>query len=162
MMEADTLPQILKRNYERYGDKKVAIRKKEFGIWNEYTWKEFYENVRQFSLGLISLGLEPEDKVAVIGDNAPEWLYAELATQAAGGISLGAYQDSVTSEIKYVIDHSDAKFVVAEDQEQIDKILEVKDELPKVKKLIYWDPKGLWFYDDPLLMSYEEVKELGR
>ncbi len=162
MMEADTLPQILKRNYERYGDKKVAIRKKEFGIWNEYTWKEFYENVRQFSLGLISLVLEPEDKVAVIGDNAPEWLYAELAAQAAGGISLGAYQDSVTSEIKYVIDHSDAKFVVAEDQEQIDKILEVKDELPKVKKLIYWDPKGLWFYDDPLLMSFEEVKELGR
>ena len=162
MIEANSIPHVIRINYERWGDKKVAIRKKEFGIWNEYSWKDFYENVKLFSLGLISLGLEREDKVAIIGDNAPEWLYAELATQAAGGISLGAYQDSVTSEIKYVVDHSDVKFVVVEDQEQVDKILEVKDELAKVQKLIYWDPKGLWFYDDPLLMSFEKVQELGR
>ena len=162
MIEANSIPHVLRINYERWGNRKVAIRKKEFGIWNEYSWKDFYENVKLFSLGLISLGLEHEDKVAIIGDNAPEWLYAELATQAAGGISLGAYQDSVTSEIKYVVDHSNAKFVVVEDQEQVDKILEVKDELAKVQNLIYWDPKGLWFYDDPLLVSFEKVQGLGR
>ncbi|NQT73270.1 MAG: AMP-binding protein [Chloroflexi bacterium] len=162
MIEANTIPQVLQRNYEEWRDRKTAIREKKFGIWIEYTWSDFYENVKQFSLGLISLGLNPGDKVAIIGDNAPEWLYAELAVQAAGGISLGAYQDSVTSEIKYVVEHSDVRFVVADDQEQVDKILEVKDELPKVKKLVYWDIKGLWFYDDPLTISFDEVKELGK
>lgn len=162
MIEVETFPHVLQEHYNRWGDRKVALRKKEFGIWNEYTWKDFYEIVKQFSMGLVSLGLEAKDKVAIIGDNAPEWLYAQLATQAAGGISLGAYQDAATTEVKYVIDHSDAKFVIAEDQEQVDKILEAKDQLPKVKKLIYWDPKGLWFYDDPLLISFDEVREAGR
>ncbi len=158
----DTLPKLLRRNYQKYGDKKVAMREKDFGIWQEYTWKDYYEKVKYFSLGLISLGLERGDKVSIIGENKPEWYWAELAVHAAGGAILGIFSDCIPSEVKYYVEHSDSKFVVAHDQEQVDKLLQIKDELPLLKKIIYWDPKGLGNYDDPLLMSFNEVIELGK
>jgi len=158
----NTLPGLLVRNARRYGDSRVALREKEFGIWQPVTWTEYLEHVKRFSLGLISLGLERNDKVAIIGDNRPEWIYAELAAQAAGAVPLGIYQDSILTEVAYVIDHSDAKFVVAEDQEQVDKILDMKDELPKVKNIIYTDPKGMRHYDDPALLYFPDVEEMGR
>jgi long-chain acyl-CoA synthetase len=158
----DTLPKLLKRNFERFGDKKVAMRKKIYGIWKSYTWKDYYENVKYFSLGLVSLGLEPGDKVTILGDNDPQWFWAELATQAAGGTALGIFTDSAPAEVKYITDHSDSKFVVARDQEQVDKMLDLKGELPKLKRVIYWDPLGLASYHDPILMSFEKVMGLGR
>jgi long-chain acyl-CoA synthetase len=162
MAAEDTLPKLLRRNYQLYGDRKAALREKDLGIWKTYTWKDYYEHVKYFSLGLISLGMQPEDKVTIIGDNKPQWFIAELAAQAARGTAVGVYPDSLPNEVKYIIDHSDSKFVVVHDQEQVDKLLFLKPELPKVQKVIYWDPKGLRYYDDPILMDFVEVEELGR
>jgi len=157
-----TLPGLLVRNAKKYGDKKVALREKEYGIWQPVTWRQYLEHVKYFSLGLISLGLERDDKVAIIGDNRPEWLYAELAAQAAGAVPLGIYQDSIATEVAYIIQHSDAKFVIAEDQEQVDKLLEMRDKLSKVKYIIYHDPKGMRRYNDPLLLYFPDVEEMGK
>jgi long-chain acyl-CoA synthetase len=110
----------------------------------------------------ISLGLEKDDKIAIVGDNRPEWVFAELAAQSAGAVPLGIYQDSTTKEVGYIIDHSDAKFVIAEDQEQVDKILELKDSIPKVINVIYTDPKGMRSYEDEMLLEFTEVEALGR
>jgi long-chain acyl-CoA synthetase len=162
MNEADTAPKLLVQCYQKYGDKRVALRKKEFGIWQTYTWKDYYEHVKYFCLGLVSLGLEQKDKVAIIGDNEPEWYFADLGVQSAGGAAVGIYTDSAAPEVKYVVGHSDSKFVVAKDQEQVDKMLAIKDELPKVEKVIYWDARGLWDYDDPILISFHEIEEMGR
>lgn len=159
--EKETLPGLFLRNYRKYGDRRVALRKKDFGIWQHFTWKDYYDDVKSFCLGLIGMGLEPGDMVFIIGNNDPHWIYAEMASQAAGACISSFYQDAQPPELKYVVNHCDAKFVVAEDQEQVDKILQIRENLPKLKRLIYWDPKGLRHYDDPLLMSVEEVQRLG-
>ena len=103
------------------------------GLWQRYSWAEYYENVKYFSLGLISLGFKPGDVVCIIGDNEPEWFWGEFAAQAAGGIATGIFVDAIPSEVKYVADHSGAKFAIVNDQEQTDKFLEIKDELPSLK-----------------------------
>ncbi len=128
---------------EKYGSGKIALREKDLGIWQSLTWAEYLEKVKYFSLGMISLGFEPGDKISIIGDNKPEWIIAELAAQSAGGFGAGIYQDSILKEVAYIINHSETKFVIAEDQEQVDKILNMQQELPGVKKIIYYDPKGM-------------------
>jgi len=158
----DTLPKILRQNYEKYGDRKVAMRVKDRGIWQSYTWKDYYEKVKYFSQGLMGLGLGRNDKVSILGENKPEWYWAELAVHCAGAAVAGIFTDCNPTEVKYYVEHSDSKFVVAHDQEQVDKILEIKDHLPLVRKVIYWDPKGLWNYRDPILLSFDEVLEMGR
>lgn len=158
----DTLPKLFLQNYKKYGRNKLAMRKKKLGIWQRYTWQDCYDKVKYFSLGLISLGLGPGDKVAVLGDNDPEWYWTEIAAQAAGGVALGIFTDAIPSEVKYIADHSDSKFIVARDQEQVDKILQIKGDLPLLKKLIFWDPLGLNHYDDPLMMKFDAVLEKGR
>jgi long-chain acyl-CoA synthetase len=160
--ELDTLPKRLMEMARRHGNGKVALREKEFGIWQEITWQGYLEQVKAFALGLVAMGFSRGDKVAIVGDNRPEWVIAELAAQSAGGISVGIYQDSLAREMAYVIDHSDATFVVVEDQEQVDKILEIREQIPKVKRLIYYDPKGLRHYTDPWLIYFPEVQKLGR
>lgn len=159
--EEDTLPKLLCRNFRLHPEKE-ALRVKEKGIWKTYTWRDYYLAVREFALGLISLGLEPNDKVSIIGENKPEWYWAELAVHAGRGVVCGIFVDSGPAEVKYFVEASDSKFVVAHDQEQVDKILQVQAELPHVRKVIYWDPKGLWSYDEPSLMSFDEVREQGR
>ena len=161
MEVADTLPKVVRRNYKEHPDK-VSVRNKEFGVWREYTWKEYYEAVKYFSLGLMSMGFDQGDKLSVIGDNEPQWFWAEIAAQAIGGVAVGIYVDCVPEEVKYIVNHSESSFVVAKDQEQVDKILEFKEEAPQLKKIIYWDPKGLWFYDEPLVMSFDQVVDLGK
>ncbi|MCR4308830.1 MAG: AMP-binding protein [Deltaproteobacteria bacterium] len=158
----DTFPKLLVRNAETLGDRKVAMREKEFGIWQEFTWKEYHEHVKYFSLGMVSLGLQSGDKVAIIGDNRPEWVWGEVAAQAAGAVPLGLYQDSTLKEVSYIIDHSDASFVLAEDQEQVDKILDMKEQLPKVRYIIYSDPRGMRGYKQPFLLDFKEVENFGR
>ncbi|UCG22842.1 MAG: AMP-binding protein [Chloroflexota bacterium] len=162
MTDPETLPQYFLQKVEQYGSDKVALRQKEFGIWREFTWQDSYEQTKLFALGLIALGLQRGDKVCGIGDNDREYLWAFLGLQAAGGVQVGLFTDATPSEIEYVVNHSDATFVLAQDQEQCDKLLEVKDALPKVKNVIYWDEKGLWHYDDEWLISFESVQELGR
>ncbi|HVT57325.1 MAG TPA: AMP-binding protein [Thermoanaerobaculia bacterium] len=159
--DLDTFPKLLLRTAARLGAR-TALREKELGIWQATTWQQYHDHVRDFSLGLTSLGLQRGDKVAIIGDNRPEWLYAELAVQGAGGTSVGIYQDSNLHEVAYVIDHSDAVFVVAEDQEQVDKILDLIGKLPKVRNVVYSDPRGMRHYRHPALISFEAVEERGR
>jgi long-chain acyl-CoA synthetase len=158
----DTFPKLLARNAQLFGDRKVAMREKEFGIWQQFSWKEYHEHVKYFSLGMVSLGLSPGDKVAIIGDNRPEWVWAEVAAQAACAVPLGLYQDSSLKEVAYIIDHSDATFVVAEDQEQVDKILDMKEQLPKVRYIVYSDPRGMRGYKEPFLLDFQEVENFGR
>jgi long-chain acyl-CoA synthetase len=161
MEKRETIPQIIKSNRAKWSTR-TAMSMKMFGIWHRYNWQDYYDNVKYFSLGMISLGLKRGDVACIIGDNEPQWFWAEFAVQAAGGIATGIYVDSVPSEVKYIAEHSDAKFAVVNDQEQTDKFLEIKKDLPLLKKIIYWDPKGLRNYDDPTLISFEEVLELGK
>jgi long-chain acyl-CoA synthetase len=145
-----------------YGDKKVAVLRKDRGLWQPYTWKDYYEKVKYFCLGLLSLGLERGDKGAIIGENDPEGYWAELAMQAAGGTALGIYTDSMPHEVKHFVEHSESKFIIAQDQEQVDKVLSIREELPYLKAVVYWEPKGMWFYKDPLLNSFDQVLEMGK
>ncbi|MGD9142535.1 MAG: AMP-binding protein [Dehalococcoidia bacterium] len=161
MERQDTIPRIISANREKWASK-TAMSVKNFGIWQRYTWEDCYNRVKYFSLGLISLGLERGDVVCIIGDNEPEWFWGEFAAQAAGGIATGIYVDSIPSEVKYIAEHSGAKFAIVNDQEQTDKFLEIKGELPLLKKLIYWDPKGLRNYDDPDLISFDDIIKLGK
>lgn len=160
MRAKDTIPKLIKSNYERWPTR-TAMCIKHRGVWKRYSWKDYYEKVKYFSLGLISLGFKPGDVACIIGDNEPEWFWAEFAVQAAGGIATGIFVDSIPSEVKYIAQHSGAKFAIANDQEQTDKFLEIKDDLPMLKKVIYWDPKGLKNYDDPILISFASVIECG-
>ncbi len=160
MAEA-TLPQFLLHR-ARTHPTDPAIREKEKGIWQEWTWQEYLDHVRWIALGLMRQGFERGDTLAVISDNRPAVYWAMVAAQAAGGVAVGVYQDAIVKEVQYVIDHSDAKFVLAEDQEQVDKLLELKDGLPKLRKIVYDDPKGLRHYDDPLLMSLVELEKAGQ
>jgi long-chain acyl-CoA synthetase len=159
--KGDTWPKILKYNYEKYGDNQVAMRHKRYGIWQPYTWKDYYLNVKYLALGLLSLGFEPGDKVLIVGDNAPQWYYAELAAQADQGASVGVYPDSSPLEMKYFAENSESRFAVVQDQEQVDKLLEIIDELPLLEKVIYWNYKGLAHYDESVLMGYQQVLQLG-
>ncbi len=157
----DTFPKLLVRN-ARTMPERVALREKEFGIWQSYSWRQYHDHVRDLALGFAALGLRRGDKVAIVGDNRPEWVWSEIAAQALGAASVGIYQDSNLTEVAYVIDHCDASIVVAEDQEQVDKILEMLEKLPKVRHVVYTDPRGLRKYRHPALLSLEAVEERGR
>jgi len=160
--KGDTWPKLLKYNFEKYGDTHRAMRYKHYGIWQPFTWKDYYLSVKYLALGLLSLGFEPGDKMVIIGDNAPQWYDAELAAQANHGASVGLYSDLTPLEIKYIVENSEARFAVVEDQEQVDKFLQIKHELPLLRKIIYWNYKGLAHYDDPILTGYREVLGQGR
>ncbi|MEW6351680.1 MAG: AMP-binding protein [Thermodesulfobacteriota bacterium] len=156
-----TLPKLFLRQCRRFGDDRVAMREKEFGIWRPITWANYLENVKRISLGLVGLGLDPRDKVIMIGDNRPQALWTEMASMCAGGIGVWLFQDCLMEEVQYIVDHSDAKFYIAEGQEEVDKALAIRDRCPKLKKIIWDDPKGLRHYDDPMLMSLADVMKLG-
>jgi long-chain acyl-CoA synthetase len=157
----DTIPKLLLHNARHLG-RKAAMREKEYGIWQTYTWADVYENVKALALGLAVLGFQRGDKLAIIGDNRPQLYWGILAAQSLGGIPVPLYQDSIAREVQYVIHHSEAKFVLAEDQEQVDKILSLREGLPHLEKLIYDDPRGMRHYKDPILISVAQVQELGR
>ncbi len=160
-MVSSTLPQFLVRNAREHpGD--PALREKDRGIWREWTWADYLAHVRAITLGLERLGFRRGDKLALLSDNRPQVYAAMVAAQAAGGVPVPVYQDSIASEIQFVIDHADARFVYAEDQEQVDKLLELKASLPKVERVIYEDPKGMRHYTDPLLLSLADLEESGR
>jgi long-chain acyl-CoA synthetase len=162
MTDVDTIPKLVKRARDAYGEGRVALRRKHFGIWEEQSWEDHYQAVKRFCLGLTDLGLRPGDRVIIIGDNDIEYYQAEYAVQAAGGVVVPFYSDAGPTEIEFTAGHCGASFVVAHDQEQVDKILKIKDRLPSLKKLVYWDERGLWNYTDNLLVKWEEVVCLGR
>ncbi|MCF8104299.1 MAG: AMP-binding protein [Desulfohalobiaceae bacterium] len=157
-----TMPKLFLEKCREYGSSKVAMREKEFGIWKPFTWQDYLENVKYLSLGLISLGLEKGDRVALMGDNRPEGLWVEMAALCAGGVGLWLFQESMLDEVKYIIDHSDARFFVGETQEEVDKAMAIKDECPRLERIVWDDPKGMRTYDQDFLCSIQKLKEIGR
>ena len=159
--ERDTFPKLARVNAERI-PRKVAIREKDYGIWQSYTWAEYLEQARLIALGLASLGFDRGDKTAIVGDNRPQLYWSVLATQALGGVPVPLYQDSIEKEMQYVIDHAEAKFAIVEDQEQVDKLLNLKEQCPRLEYIIYDDPRGLRAYTEPFLISLQRLQELGK
>ena len=159
-MDEQTIPKLLKASAGKYG-KRVALREKDLGIWQDITWAQYYQKTKHFGLGLLSMGLEWEDKVSILSENNPEWLYADLGTQSVGGVVVGIYPTNVATQVEYILDHSQSKFVVVGDQEQADKVLEVQDRLQDLRKIIVIDMKGLRRYRSPLIMSFEDALALG-
>ena len=159
--DRDTFPKLVIRNAERFGHR-VAIREKDYGIWQSYTWRDYFDQARLIALGLASLGFARGDKTAIIGDNRPQLYWAVMATQALGGVPVPIYQDSVEKEMQYILDHSEARFAVVEDQEQVDKLLHVKAQCPRLESIVYDDSRGMRGYSEPSLLSLTELAERGR
>jgi long-chain acyl-CoA synthetase len=138
------------------------MREKDRGIWQTFTWGQYCEQVRDFALGLAALGFGRGEKLSVIGDNRPRLYWAQVAAQALGGVSVPVYQDSIAKELAYVWNHAEVGVIVAEDQEQVDKVLTLRDELPALRLVVYDDPRGMLHYRYDWLKSFQEVQELGR
>src|SRR5712691_8265462 len=138
--ELTTLPRLLRRNAAELRDR-PAIREKDRGIWQTHTWAQYYDHVRDFGLGLAALGFARDDKLSVIGDNRPRLYWAQMSAQCLGGISVPVYQDSIARELQYVWSHAEVSVIVAEDQEQVDKIISLREQLPALKFVIYDDPR---------------------
>jgi long-chain acyl-CoA synthetase len=156
-----TLPLLMRRNAETIAGR-PALREKDRGIWQTFSWSQYYEQVHDFALGLAAHGFGRGDKLSVIGDNRPRLYWAQLSAQSLGGVAVPVFQDSIASEIAYVLDHAEVSVIVAEDQEQVDKVLSLRDKLPALKLLVYDDPRGMRHYDSPLLKSFEEIQAAGR
>ncbi len=157
-----TIPKLFYQKALRYGAGRIAMREKEYGIWRPITWQDYFEKVKQIALGLVSLGLKDGDKVSMIGDNRPEGLWAEMGTLCAGGTGVWLFQDCLIDEVRYIIDHSDTRFLFAEGQEEVDKALSIIEECPKLDKIIWDDPKGMRNYDRQCLMSLKQLMDLGK
>jgi long-chain acyl-CoA synthetase len=156
----DTTAKLLAHNAKNWPDT-IALREKDLGRWHAHTWGEYQRRVKLFALGLRELGVGERDVVALIGDNRPEWIYGELAAHALRAMSLGIYRDALEDEIAYLIEYANAKVVFAEDEEQLDKLINLGERAKGVRTFIYWDPRGVRKLDDPRLMSVEELEALG-
>jgi len=157
---ATTLPKLLREKADTYQDR-VAMREKYKGIWQEITWNQYLHKVKLFALGLKELGMVKGDHGSILGENCPEWIFADLAFQSLRGVSVGIYPTNSEEQVLYILEHSGSRFVVVKDQEQADKVLAVKENLPELKSIIVIDTKGLRHYDDPMLISYKEVETIG-
>ncbi len=161
MTDATTLPRVLQRNAETMAER-PALREKNLGIWQTYSWARYHREVCDFALGLAAHGFRRGDRLAVIGDNRPRLYWAQLAAQCLGGIAVPVYQDLIAAELVYVLNHAEISVVVAEDQEQVDKILSLKEKLPSLKLVIYDDPRGMRHYEAESLKSFEDLQAAGR
>ena len=157
----ETFPAVLLRNAKQWRDR-PALREKDLGIWQTWTWGDTLEEVRAFSVGLAELGVNRGDHIAILGTNRPRLYFTFAAAQALGAIPVPVYADSAAEELHYILDHANAKLVIAEDQEQVDKVLDISDDLPELKKVIYDDPKGLRGYDHTHLHGFGDVQTIGR
>lgn len=160
-MREDTIPTLFQSRVKRYGNR-VALRKKEYGIWRDISWNEYGENVEYISLGLISLGLKKGECVSLIGENCPEWVFADLGIMSAGGVTVGIYTTNSAEQCGYIIEHSESRFYIVENEEQLDKALKARKNLPKLEKVIVMDMEGLKHFRDPMIISLDELIELGR
>ena len=157
----DSIPALLHRNATQFANE-PAYREKEFGIWQSWTWAETQEEIEALALGLIDLGVAEGDFIAVIGRNRPTLYWAMMAAQMCGAIPVPLYQDAAAEEMAYTLGHCGARFVIAGDQEQVDKVIEVQAELPQFEQMIYLDPRGLRKYDHSKLHQYSHVQDAGR
>ena len=156
-----TIPKLLARNASQFADR-PAYREKEFGIWQSWTWAETRDEVEALALGLIDLGIAHGDHIAIIGRNRPQLYSALISAEFAGGVPVPLYHDAVAEEMHYVLDHCAARFVIAQDQEQVDKVIEIQDRLPALEQIIYLEPRGLRKYDHTRLHSVDSIKATGR
>lgn len=156
-----SLPAKLREIAGRRPDK-VALREKDYGIWQETTYSDYWEMVKVVGMALRALGVEPGDKVAVHSENRKAWVFTELGAQSVHAASVGLYPTNPPAEVEYLLGHSEARVLIAEDQEQVDKALEVKANLPNLQKIVYVEPRGVRTYDDPALMSWDEFVEMGK
>ena len=157
----DTFPKLLAENARVRGDK-PASREKDFGIWLSWTWAEVAEEVRAIACGLAALGVKRGDKVAICGDNRPHLYWSMTAVQALGAIPVPVYQDSVADEMLYIYEHAEAKFAIVENQEQVDKLLEIRDRTPALEHIVYKFPRGMRHYDQPFLDLLADIEDRGR
>lgn len=157
----DSIPGLLARNAQDFGDK-PAYREKEFGIWQSWTWSEALYQVDSLALGLLTLGAEKGDHIAIAGRNRPYLYWSMLAAQSIGAVPVPIYQDAVGDEIAYVLDHCNARFIVAGDQEQVDKVIDIQDNLEGLEHIIYLDARGLRKYDHSKLTQFQKLQETGR
>ncbi|BDG71202.1 AMP-binding protein [Roseomonas fluvialis] len=161
MTTADlTLPRLLRRNAREHGQD-IAMREKEFGIWRALTWSQVAMRTRDIALGLRTLGLQRHEVVALIGDNRPDWVMGEIAAHAVRARSLGIYRDALDDEVSYLLAFSGAVAVIAEDEEQVDKLLNVSDQLPSLRHIVYCDPRGMRKHEDPRLISMADLLQRG-
>src|SRR5262245_12760040 len=156
----DTLPKLFRHVVAERGDK-VAMREKDLGIWRAISWREYGERARHVGLGLVALGLSPRDVVSIIADNCPEWLYTDLGTLSVGGVTNGIYTTDSARQVEYIVNDSGTRFFFAEDEEQLDKILEVRGRCPRLVKIIVYDMEGLHRFTDDQVMPFPELLELG-
>jgi len=157
----DTLPKLLLEHARKRGDR-PAIREKDYGIWQAWTWSQVRDEIMALAGGLAALGFQPGDKLAIVGDNRPQLYWAMVAAQVAGGVPVPVYQDSVAEEMSYIFDHASIRFAVVEDQEQVDKLLEVREKCPGLEHIIYEETRGLSDYTQPFLHAFHAVQEQGR
>lgn len=157
----DTLPKLLAQLAQRSADR-VALQEKRYGIWQSITWRRYAERVRDLAYGLADLGVQPGEVVAVLANNRPEWLIAELAVQSLGGCVVGIYPTSVGDEVRHILSDGQVRVVVAEDQEQVDKLVGLWDEIPTLATLMFFEPRGLQRYDQPYLVEFCAVEARGR
>jgi long-chain acyl-CoA synthetase len=160
LSEANTVPKFFWKRVVEWSEK-IALREKVNGLWREISWGEYGQQARKAALGFIALGLQPGDRVAIISENNPEWLYSDMGILAAGGVTVGIYPTDSANQVEYVLTHSGAIFYIAEDEEQLDKILEVRSRIPSLKKIIVMDMEGLRHFSDPMVMSFEELLKMG-
>src|SRR5882724_13024872 len=155
---AITIPQLLRQRAQLHGDR-LALREKEYGIWNRYSWRHYYETARLVALGLMSLGIKPGDRVAIAGEDTPEWFYADLGIQMIGAVAVGIYPTNPWVELQYIVRHSGARAVITGDQEQTDKVLDAMGNggLPALEAIVCVDMKGLRHYRQQQLMSFEAL-----
>jgi len=150
----------VRENAQRH-PQRVALREKRLGIWREHTWLEYWDRVQDVGHALLALGIEPGDRVAIHSENRPEWVFADLGAIAVRAVTVGLYPTNPAAEVRYLLADSATRVLIAEDQEQVDKVLEVVDELPALERIVYLEPRGVRGYDDPRLMSWEAFVELG-
>ncbi len=159
-LEARCFPDLFFRQVRRR-DRKVALRHKDFGIWNRISWRQYGQSVREVAAGLLAHGLQFGDRVSILGDNRPEWMFCHIATMTSGGMTCGIYSTSSAEEIAYVVEHSESKILFVEDEEQVEKVLEIIDDL-NVSKVVIWDSHGLWDFSHPRVMFFDEFVAEGR
>ncbi len=160
-VKSDTFPKLLLENARRFGDR-PAIREKEFGIWQTWNWRQVADEVRALACGFAARGFKRGDRVAIVGDNRPRLYWTMAAAQSIGGVPVPTYQDAVAEEIQYVLEHAEVKFVVAEDQEQVDKILDVQERCPSLREIFFDDTRGMRKYDQSRLIDFEVLQREGR
>ncbi len=156
----DTLPRLFRQVVKERGEQ-VAMREKSLGIWRSITWREYGDGVRRVALGLVALGLRPGDVVSIVADNRPEWLYTDLGTISAGGVTNGIYTTDSPRQVEYIVNDSGTRFFFAENEEQLDKILEARARCPQLVKIFVFDMDGLHDFRDDQVMSFEALLELG-